>query len=180
MKKLMLLLATFAFIFVSCSRDELIPDFTESEQVEDVRTKNPAATSNSDDDGWDDNKNNPNWKDYQLPDYGQGASPAKGTSGYSRWPTPSSSKNSEPAQNNTGEEYSPKQTAPITIRLTATTGGYVIGSGNYNVGANVHCKAIANDGYRFVRWSGVLSGYDSDIYIDANISFSSQAIFSKK
>ena len=42
---------------------------------------------------------------------------------------------------------------PRQITLTATSGGYAVGSGSFSAGSPVMVTATANDGYRFVRWT---------------------------
>lgn len=99
--------------------------------------------------------------------------------------TPNSVKNvikdspSTPTQGggNTGGGNSGTGTLNIITNVNDSTMGSVTGGGTYNKGETVTVTAIANDGYRFVRWSDNV--LDNPRTVKPVVSVSFTAIFEK-
>ncbi|MFX0208655.1 MAG: CFI-box-CTERM domain-containing protein, partial [Candidatus Hodarchaeota archaeon] len=69
-----------------------------------------------------------------------------------------------------------------TLTITAGTGGTTNpspGTHNYDVGAQVSVRAIANSGYRFTGWSGDASGTTNPVTINIDSNKSVKANFSR-
>ena len=69
-----------------------------------------------------------------------------------------------------GEMYTITQSARILVQIQATAGhgGSLTGSGTYDKGEKIVLKAVPDDGYRFVRWTGPVASTANPLTMDAD------------